>query len=243
MRISRFYIADRLTEGQEIDLQEENAHYVRTVLRLKDKQSLVLFNGLGGEFLCTLTEVNRKKVRVKIEEAIDRTVESPLKIILGVGISRGDRMDWSIQKAVELGVTEITPVITERCVVRFKEGKKQQKYQHWKKIVQHAAEQSGRTVLPKFNEINALQPWLEKQQGLRLFLDPFANDTLLQQKPVNQCVTLLTGPEGGFSSDERQLAVQSGFIPVKLGARVLRTETATLSAISAIQMLWGDYRE
>lgn len=243
MRISRFYIADRLTEGQEIDLQEENAHYVRTVLRLKDKQSLVLFNGLGGEFLCTLTEVNRKKVRVKIEEAIDRTVESPLKIILGVGISRGDRMDWSIQKAVELGVTEITPVITERCVVRFKEGKKQQKYQHWKKIVQHAAEQSGRTVLPKFNEINALQPWLEKQQGLRLFLDPFANDTLLQQKPVNQCVTLLTGPEGGFSSDERQLAVQAGFIPVKLGARVLRTETATLSAISAIQMLWGDYRE
>jgi 16S rRNA (uracil1498-N3)-methyltransferase len=242
MRISRLYTADRLKVDQEIDLAEESAHYVRTVLRLKNSQALTLFNGLGGEFLCTLIEVSRKKVRVKIEEAIDRTVESPLKVILGLGISRGDKMDWSVQKSVELGVTNITPLITERCVVKFKEGKKQQRYQHWKKILQHAAEQSGRTVLPELNEINELQTWLKKQQGLRFFLDPFAEKTLIEQAPEEQKVTLLTGPEGGFSTVEKTLAIEAGFIPVRLGPRILRTETASLAAISAVQMLWGDYR-
>lgn len=242
MRISRLYTANDLNVGQEIDLQEDNAHYVRTVLRLKNNQALTLFNGQGGEYLCSLVEVSRKKVRIKIEQAVDRSVESPLKVVVGLGISRGDRMDWSIQKSVELGVNVVTPLLTERCVVKFKEGKKQQRTQHWKKIVQHAAEQSGRTVLPELKEIDRFESWLNNQNGLRIFLDPFAEDTLIKQMPEEQKVTLLTGPEGGFSAEEREMAIEAGFIPVRLGARVLRTETASIAAISAVQMLWGDFK-
>lgn len=241
MRISRLYTPDQLNIGRHIDLSEESAHYVRAVLRLKKDQAITLFNGQGGEFLCTLKEVSRKRVVVNINEAIDRTVESPLNITLGLGISRGDRMDWAVQKAVELGVNNITPLITERCVVKFKADKKQQRHQHWKNIVQHATEQSSRTVFPALNEIEDLDAWLKMQNGLKVFLDPYAEKSLVELQPENMQVTLLSGPEGGFSSQERELAIASGFIPVRLGGRILRTETASLAAISAVQILWGDF--
>jgi len=241
MRISRLYTVDRLSPGQKIDLQDDSAHYVRTVLRLKKDQNITLFNGLGGEFLCTLEEVSRKRVLVNITEAIDRSVESPLKITLGLGISRGDRMDWAVQKAVELGVNKITPLLTERCVVKFKGDKKPQRLQHWKNIVQHATEQSNRTFLPELSEIDAIQSWVHKQNGLKIFLDPYAKQSLKDLKPDNFHVTLMTGPEGGFSDQERKLAIEAGFIPIRLGKRILRTETASLAALSAVQMLWGDF--
>jgi len=241
MRISRLYTADNLNTGQKLELGGDNAHYVRTVLRLKQDQALILFNGAGGEYLCNINEVSRKRVVVSIVEAIDRTVESPLNISLGLGISRGDRMDWAVQKAVELGVNNITPLITERCVVKFKADKKQQRLQHWKNIVQHATEQSSRTILPALNEITAIDGWVKEQQGLKVFLDPYAEHSLAELQPDNMKVTLLTGPEGGFSGHERELAIAAGFIPVRLGARILRTETASLAALSAVQMLWGDF--
>jgi len=241
MRISRLYTPDTLNKGQQIELQTENAHYVRTVLRLIKDQQITLFNGLGGEFLCLIKEVSRKRVVVLIGEESSRTVESPLKVTIGMGISRGDRMDWAVQKAVELGVNYITPLITERCVVKFKADKKQQRLQHWKNIVQHATEQSGRTVLPVFNEITTIDDWVKSQNDLKLFLDPYAEKSLADLQPDNLAVTLLTGPEGGFSDQERELAVDAGFIPVRLGARVLRTETAALAALAAVQMLWGDF--
>jgi 16S rRNA (uracil1498-N3)-methyltransferase len=161
---------------------------------------------------------------------------------LGLGISRGDRMDLSVQKAVELGVHQITPLITERCVVQFKGEKKPQRLQHWQKIVQHAAEQSGRTVLPELIEIAALQNWVGNQQGLKVFLDPYAEQSLAQLHPDGMKVTLLTGPEGGFADQERNIAKAAGFIPVRLGSRILRTETAAIAALAAVQMLWGDFR-
>jgi len=241
MRISRLYTPDTLNKGQQIELQTENAHYVRTVLRLIKDQQITLFNGLGGEYLCLIKEVSRKRVVILIGEESSRTVESPLKVTIGMGISRGDRMDWAVQKAVELGVNDITPLITERCVVKFKADKKQQRLQHWKNIAQHATEQSGRTILPVFNEITTMDVWVKNQNDLKLFLDPYAEKSLANLQPENQAVTLLTGPEGGFSDTERQLAVDAGFIPVRLGARVLRTETAALAALSAVQMLWGDF--
>jgi len=241
MRISRLYTPDTLNKGQQIELQTENAHYVRTVLRLIKDQQITLFNGLGGEYLCLIKEVSRKRVVILIGEESSRTVESPLKVTIGMGISRGDRMDWAVQKAVELGVNDITPLITERCVVKFKADKKQQRLQHWKNIAQHATEQSGRTILPVFNEITTMDDWVKNQNDLKLFLDPYAEKSLANLQPENQAVTLLTGPEGGFSDTERQLAVDAGFIPVRLGARVLRTETAALAALSAVQMLWGDF--
>ena len=241
MRISRLYTPDNLNTGQKIELKEDNAHYVRTVLRLKKDQVITLFNGQGGEFLCDIDEVSRKRVVVSIIEAIDRTVESPLYVTLGLGVSRGDRMDWAVQKAVELGVNHIAPLITERCVVKFKADKKQQRLQHWKKIAQHAAEQSGRTLLPELNEITRLDDWAQEQVGLKVFLDPYAEKTLADIKPDDLKVTLLSGPEGGFSDQERDLAVTAGFIPVRLGKRILRTETASLAALSAVQILWGDF--
>lgn len=241
MRISRLYTPDQLNTGIQLELQQVNAHYVRTVLRLKKDQALTLFNGLGGEFICKLQEVSRKRVVVNVMEAVDRSVESPLHVTLGLGISRGDRMDWAVQKAVELGVNNITPLITERCVIKFKADKKQQKLQHWKHIVQHATEQSGRTILPDLNEIVDIQVWMQKQNGLKVFLDPYAEKSLAELQPENKRVTLLSGPEGGFSHEERAMAIDAEFIPVRLGKRILRTETASLAALSAVQMLWGDF--
>jgi 16S rRNA (uracil1498-N3)-methyltransferase len=150
-------------------------------------------------------------------------------------------MDFSVQKAVELGVNFMTPLITERCQVQFKGEKKSQRLVHWEKIVQHATEQSGRTSLPELSEIEFLHPWVNKQQGLKVFLDPYAENTLADLAPIDNQVTLLTGPEGGFSDSERVLAKAAGFIPVRMGSRILRTETASLAALAAVQMLWGDF--
>lgn len=241
MRISRLYVTHQLDEGHEVELQEACAHYVRTVLRLKKEQAVVLFNGQANEFSCTLQEVSRKKVIVQIDKRLNRTVESPLNITLGLGISRGDRMDWAIQKSVELGVNSLTPLMTERCLIKFKGDKKQQRLQHWRNIVQHATEQCGRTVLPALNEIMDMANWLPQQNDLTVFLDPYAEKSLADLTPLNQRVTLLSGPEGGFSDNERDMAIAAGFIPVRLGQRILRTETASLAALSAVQMLWGDF--
>ena len=243
MRISRLYANVSLHIHETVNLDDDNAHYARSVLRLKNEAQIILFNGQGGEFLGRVVEVSRKNVRVELQEFIDRSVESNLKIHIGLGISRGDRMDFSVQKAVELGATEITPLITERCVVQFKDEKKSQRWQHWQKIIQHASEQSGRTVLPDFNEIATFGSWTVAQSsGLRIFLDPYAQTSLAQLTPENNEVTLLTGPEGGFSIAEREAAILAGFTPVRLGARVLRTETASLAALATVQMLWGDFR-
>lgn len=241
MRVSRLYAPVPLTTGKQIELDDENGHYVRTVLRLKKDNEIIIFNGEGGEYLCTLTEVSRKTVLIAVQQWHERSVESPLHITLGLGISRGDRMDLSVQKAVELGVNQMTPLLTERCLVQFKGEKKPQRLLHWQKIVQHAAEQSGRTTLPELTEIEHIQNWVGSQQGLKVFLDPYAKTSLADIKPKNMKVTLLTGPEGGFTDQERDIAKAAGFIPVRLGSRILRTETASLAALAAVQILWGDF--
>lgn len=241
MRISRLYVPVALAKGKKIELDDDSAHYVRTVLRLKLDAEIILFNGEGGEYLGTVAELNRKMVVIAINQWSDRIVESPLRITLGLGIARGDRMDISVQKAVELGVNVMTPLITERCVVQFKGEKKPQRWLHWQKIAQHAAEQSGRTLVPEFSEIESLSHWITRQHGLKLFLDPYATTSLAELQPIAGQVTLLTGPEGGFAEHERDSAKAAGFIPVQLGQRILRTETASLAALSAVQMLWGDF--
>ncbi len=243
MRISRLYVPLALAQNQSIELDDDSAHYIRTVLRLKKDQAVILFNGTGGEFLCTLTEISRKTVAANVGVWHERNVESPLSVSLGLGISRGDRMDWAVQKSVELGVRHITPLLTERCVVNFKDDKKQLRLQHWQKIAQHACEQSGRTILPSFGNIDQLATWASQQQGLKIFLDPHADTSLQALTPDTLQVTLLAGPEGGFSETERALAQTAGFIPVRLGARILRTETAALSALAAVQTLWGDFAQ
>jgi len=241
MRVSRLYTTATLTTGKTIELDDDNGHYVRTVLRLKKDTDIILFNGTGGEYLCTIFEVSRKSVLIDIKRWIDRSAESPLIVTLGLGISRGDRMDLTVQKAVELGVTHITPLITEHCVVQLKGEKRPQRLLHWQKIAQHAAEQSGRTMVPPLTDIHQLQHWVALQQGLKVFLDPYATTSLAELSPINGQVTILTGPEGGFADQERELAKVAGFIPVSMGKRILRTETASLAALAAVQMLWGDF--
>lgn len=242
MRVSRLYTPLPLASDKAIELDDDSGHYLRAVLRLKPDDAIILFNGEGGEFLCSIDEVSRKAVRIAVGQWQDRSVESPLHITLGLGIARGDRMDLSVQKAVELGVNQMTPLLTERCVVQFKGEKKPQRWLHWQKIVQHAAEQSGRTTLPGLADIQALADWVGCQQGLKVFLDPYAQTSLAELQPDNGHVTLLTGPEGGFAGHERDLAQAAGFIPVRMGKRILRTETASLTALAAVQMLWGDFK-
>ncbi|WP_445372461.1 16S rRNA (uracil(1498)-N(3))-methyltransferase [Methylomonas sp. HW2-6] len=242
MRVSRLYVDLALNVGRHIELNDAAGHYLRTVLRLKQDQEIVLFNGRGGEYRCRLEEVSRKRVSVAVEQFIDRSVESPLAINLGLGISRGDRMDWALQKAVELGVASLTPLISERCVIKFDDDKKQQRQQHWQSIIQHAAEQSGRTHLPELNPPLALADWVDGQCGLKLFLDPYAKQVFSELNPGGEGVTLMSGPEGGFSDQEREYAKAAGFIPVRMGGRILRTETAVLAALAAVQTLWGDFR-
>jgi 16S rRNA (uracil1498-N3)-methyltransferase len=230
-----------LNVGQKIELEENSAHYVRTVLRLKKEQMITLFNGKGDDYLSVINEVSKKRVVITIKQCIERNVESPLYITLGLGISRGDRMDWAVQKSVELGVNNLTPLMTERCVVKFTEKKQKQRLQHWKSIVQHATEQCSRTILPMLEEIESIKNWLNQQKGLKIFLDPYATQSLTELTLDDEHVTLLIGPEGGFTEQERDLAIEAGFVSVKLGGRVLRTETAAIAALSAVQMLWGDF--
>jgi 16S rRNA (uracil1498-N3)-methyltransferase len=229
-----------LTLYDIIELDADSAHYLRSVLRLKKTQQIILFNGEGGEYQGELVEVSRKRVLIKVLGFVERNVESNLQVVLGLGISRGERMDFAVQKTVELGVLGITPLLTKRCVVRLTEDKEQNKVRHWQKIAQHATEQSGRTVRPVIANIAKLERWLPEQSGLKLFLDPFATQTLQQLQPEEGKVTLLAGPEGGFAEQERELAKQAGFVPVQLGKRILRTETAALAALTAVQVLWGD---
>lgn len=242
MRISRLYVSQPLNSGQHIELDADSAHYVRTVLRLVKGDNIFLFDGLGADYFSVLLEVSRNRVAVAVEQQQRRNVESPLMICLGLGMARGDRMDLSVQKAVELGVNQITPIETERCLVQLKGDKRNQRFTHWQRIIQHAAEQCGRSVLPELAPIMTLHQWLGDQQGLKLFLDPYAENSLADLHPEKRLVTLLTGPEGGFADHERDAAKSAGFIPVRLGGRILRTETASLAALSAVQMLWGDFR-
>jgi len=242
MRISRLFVSQSLNCGQHIELDDDSAHYVRTVLRLAKDDKIVLFDGSGSDFLSVLLEVSRNRVAVFVEQRQTRDIESPLTICLGLGMARGDRMDLSVQKAVELGVNQITPIETERCLVQLKGDKRIQRFTHWQRIIQHAAEQSRRSVLPELSPITRLHEWVCNQNGLKVFLDPYASLSLADLQPENMRVTLLTGPEGGFADHERDAAKAAGFIPVRLGGRILRTETASLAALSSVQMLWGDFR-
>jgi 16S rRNA (uracil1498-N3)-methyltransferase len=233
MRISRFYLPQSLSPGATIQLEADNAHYLRTVLRLKK-------GGKGGEFPATLVEAHKDAVSVALGDFNPREAESPLHTRLGLGISRGERMDLAIQKAVELGVSAITPLFTERCVVRLDEGRKDQRLGHWRKVAQSACEQCGRNRLAEVCEPIELESWVEHQTGLRLFLDPKGGKCLRELPPPQGPVCLLSGPEGGFAEHERVVALQAGFIALRLGPRVLRTETAALAALAAIQTVWGD---
>ena len=242
MRLSRLFVAQPLREGDNLLLDAETSHYVRGVLRLRKGFDLTVFNGEGIEHAAQVDLVARDEVRLRVGEARCPAVESPLHTHLGLGISRGERMDYAVQKATELGVSRMTPLFTEHCVVRLNEEKQETRHLHWQKVSRSACEQCGRTRPPKLDEPLRLEDWLDRAVGLRLLFDP-QGETCLRDLPAPDAegVTLLSGPEGGFSDRERTLARQAGFTPVRLGPRILRTETAVLAALAVVQSLWGDW--
>lgn len=248
MRRSRIYSEQSLSVGQSLLLDARNSHYLLHVLRVKADQTLVLFDGHGMDYLATIKEVSRKSISVLINEvmpACDTVGESPLPVTLAIAISKGERMDWVMQKATELGVTRIQPLITQRVDVKLKPERMAKKIDHWRGVIIGACEQSGRSVLPELLAVKAIAPWLtEDSSDFKLVLRAQGRrlTTLADEvthKPAS--VSVLIGPEGGLDEDELTLAQNAGFLATGFGPRILRTETAPIVALSLLQEKWGDF--
>lgn len=238
MRLSRFFIDAPLALGSHA-LPETAAHYIGRVLRLSNGSAVQLFDGSGQEYLGKLVEVGKKQVRVELRQQLAGLPESPLRIHLGQGLSRGERMDWAIQKATELGVAQITPLISERCEVRLNDERADKRLAHWRQIAISACEQCGRSVVPTIHPPQQLGDWLPVEAELKLVLHPVAAPLTSHAQP--RTLAFLIGPEGGLSEHEVEQAQQAGFQAARLGPRVLRTETAPVVALSVAQQLWGDF--
>jgi len=236
----RLYCDLALFAESEITLTEGAARHV-AALRLQSGGALTVFNGLGGEYQASLIDTAKRGTRVRIHEHIAIERESALQITLALGISAGDRMDYSLQKATELGVTAIQPLATERSVVRLAADRAEKRLAHWQNVVIAACEQCGRNRVPQVGPVLALTNYLASvEPGQRLLMLTPGAALALKQGARTTAITLLIGAEGGFGPDERAAAELAGFKPVSLGPRILRTETAPVAAIAVLQTLWGD---
>ncbi|WXL25346.1 16S rRNA (uracil(1498)-N(3))-methyltransferase [Ectopseudomonas mendocina] len=239
MRLSRFFVDAPLSLGQH-ELPEDQAHYISRVLRHSVGDAVQLFDGSGQEYLGDLIEVGKKTVRVDLRESFAGQPDSPLNIHLGQGLSRGERMDWAIQKATELGANEISLIVSERCEVRLKDERADKRLAHWRQVAISACEQCGRSTVPLIHPPISLAEWLKQVEAdLKLVLHPVAEPWASHAKPHS--LAFLIGPEGGLSDAEVKQAQDQGFHAARLGPRVLRTETAPVVALSVAQQLWGDF--
>ena len=241
MRLTRVYVEETLAAGKSFTLEGSAANHVMRVLRLREGDTLTLFDGRGGEYTARISGFRRDSVQVEVQEhrAVER--ESKLNLTLAQGISRGERMDWVMQKATELGVTRIVPVITERTVVKLDERQRERKVEHWRAIVIAACEQSGRNRVPEVAAPCAFHEVLRTGDaaGKKLLLSP-AGNLNARDLALSGSATLLVGPEGGLSPEEHELAMGAGFEQVRMGPRVLRTETAAIAALTILQHDYGD---
>ncbi|NOQ81950.1 MAG: 16S rRNA (uracil(1498)-N(3))-methyltransferase [Methylophaga sp.] len=240
MRITRFYCPELSIDSEIFTLPDAAHRHAVQVLRLKQGEPLRLFDGRGLELDAKLEHVSKRESSVRLGERIVINNESPLKITLLQGISRGERMDYALQKAVELGVNRIIPVVTERCNVQLSGGRSDKRLAHWQGVVVSACEQSGRSLLPELLPIMSLDDaLLENKVTCQLVLDPLADQgfTTLEKKDD---IALLIGPEGGLSEQEIEQAKRADFQSVRFGPRILRTETATVAALAVVQTMWGD---
>lgn len=243
MREFRIYLDVPLAQGQRLSLPPDAAHRVAAVLRLRAGDRVQLFNGAGGHHEAQILSVGRREVMVEAGPRRSRERESALAVTLAQGISRGQKMDYTLQKAVELGVAGIVPLVTEHGNVRLDGERAAARMLHWKNVIIGACEQCGRDVLPELRAPIGFADWLvECNPSRTLLLDPDATRGLsaIDPQPVELC--LLAGPEGGFSGAESSLARGRGCVAVRLGPRILRTETAAVAALAACQALWGDLK-
>jgi 16S rRNA (uracil1498-N3)-methyltransferase len=241
---NRFYCPEKLALGAIVKLPESATIHAVRVLRMVEGDTAILFNGDGNDYLCELTLVKKSEVLAKVKAVEKINKESPLNITLLQGISSGDRMDYTIQKAVELGVKHIQPISTERSVVKLNQERAEKRVQHWQNIVISACEQSGRAFVPQVAMPLSLSHWLSEHpltDACRLLLNPVGANRLAEiSKPKNE-IQLLIGAEGGLSSNEIEAASMHGFQSIILGPRILRTETAALAAIASMHAVWGDF--
>ena len=242
MRLNRIYCEGPLVEAAELALPLAGAYHVSRVLRLRPGAPLRIFDGTGSEFHAEILRVAGEIVTIRVGAHSTGSSESPLRITLVQGVSRSERMDWTLQKATELGVSAIAPVLTSRSVVRLDDKQAEKKQAHWRGIVIGACEQCGRSRVPLVSTPAPLRSYFTnvKKEGMRLVLSPVAPGSLAGQSSLPSKVDLLIGPEGGLDDEELTAAQKAGFMPVRLGPRVLRTETAAVVALTVLQALWGD---
>lgn len=239
--MTRIYQPVSIPENSIMTLDDNAFNHLIRVLRMKTGEDIILFDGTNHITPATIYEINKKSVTVKTKTTILENRESPLKIHLGQVISRGEKMEFTIQKSVELGVTSITPLLSERCGVKLDAERLDKKVQQWQKIVISACEQCGRNVIPVINPVMKLENWCANlSSGLRLNLHPRAKHGVKQLSTEQTDISLLIGPEGGLSDDEINMTHQYQFTDILLGPRILRTETAALTALTALQVYFGD---
>lgn len=238
---SRFFFPDKLPHGGEIRIPDALAHHATRVLRMRDGDMVILFDGAGGEVAARL-QARGKLWWALLGEYHEVARESPLELVLVQSMASGEKMDWVVQKAVELGVSGIIPVESERSVARLSSERAQRRVEHWRQVAVAACEQSGRNRLPAIEAVVGLRDYLGAPRALhrKLICAPGAQVRLQQMEPPAVPIHILVGPEGGWSDSELAAAHVAGCVAVALGPRVLRTETAGVAALSAMQALWGD---
>jgi 16S rRNA (uracil1498-N3)-methyltransferase len=241
--VTRLYQGLDLSVGQSIQLDDQASHRLARVLRAAVGDPLIVFNGYGGEYAGVITAITKKYVSVDLNHYFPQPAESPLTIHLAQGIPRSDKMDWIIQKAVELGVHKIIPLITEHSDTRGTRRQGEERWSHWRRVALSACEQSGRHRIPDIASPIRLAEWLPSVQVVHGFLlSPQQSGGLTLSLPVEAPIVLLVGPEGGFSPTEIRLAMRQGWQSWCLGSRILRVETAAIAAISIVQYRYGDMR-
>ncbi len=243
MSLRRIFVADRIAAGAELRLGEDAARYLGRVLRLRVDETVHVFNGEDGEWLARISRIGKNQVMLVVSEKIRNDAESQLRTHLVQGISRGERMDFVVQKATELGVKRVTPVLTDHGVVKLDSARASKRREHWQRVAEHACEQCGRFRPPLIDAPLPLRDWFggtRDRDTTELILHPQAAASLSGLESPQTKLCLLTGPEGGFSDREYEDAAVAGFKAVSLGPRILRTETAAVAALSIAQSLWGD---
>ncbi len=237
----RFHVPQPLAAGQQLELPADVAHHIN-VVRMEPGDTLTLFNGDGGEYTAVLTEVQKKKAWAEIKVFDPREAELPFAVTLAQALPEGSKMDWIIEKAVELGVAGIQPLAARRCVVRLSAERAEKKLEHWNGIVVSASEQCGRNRLASVAAPLEFRDWISHQDlHKRVILTPRATESLAdwaRHQPA-QALSIMVGPEGGFSDEEEAEALRHGALPLSIGPRVLRTETAALAAVSILSAAWG----
>ena len=242
--ITRLFVSNKLINDKKMTLDGDQARYLGKVLRARVGDTFTIFNGSGFEWPATITKISKTNIFIVLGVGIKPNTESPLRIHLIQGICRSERMDFVVQKATELGVNSITPVLTDFGVVKLNSERANKRKAHWQKIANGACEQSGRTCQPNINIPESLEKYLRKPilLGTKIILAPQAKKSLNQINAPKNDICILIGPEGGFSEKEYNFAQDVGFCSASLGPRILRTETAGISAISILQAKWGDFK-